>query len=445
VLDSTVAVLHEGFEAALVLGLTLAALRRRDLERRLVVGAVAGLFVGFAADALRDAVGASEEIADGTVFVAAFATTVAAAVGLLAPRRGVGAALFAFAFVAAFRVGDVAGEVFSATTLTTDGLLASVGALFALVAAAGCTALVRRASVVVDGRRARAAALGVLALFALRLAANVVHEFSEAGLVPASQRTMAVLGPTVRAGGLFLAAMSLVALPLWFGALRQALPSLSDRSPAARLVLATARRDRIGRRLAAALFAATILASSAVSIAQLIPRTVVPPERVEPRGDVVAIALARLDDGALHRLALADGDGLVRFLAIKTADGKVRTALDACEICGSLGYVQEDGQLICLNCDAEINPTTIGVRGGCNPIPLASEIVDGEVLVKCADLRAAAHLFADAPALDRTCAVCGMKIAADAAPERVDGKTIYVCSMARCRELFHRDAAAYAK
>ena len=65
---------------------------------------------------------------------------------------------------------------------------------------------------------------------------------------------------------------------------------------------------------------------------------------------------------------------------------KIATALDACEICGSQGYVQESPAIICLNCSADINPGTIGESGGCNPIQLHSIQKDGTILIREQDL-----------------------------------------------------------
>lgn len=107
-------------------------------------------------------------------------------------------------------------------------------------------------------------------------------------------------------------------------------------------------------------------------------RRLSPPEVVKgDETDEVRIPLTVVMDGNLHRYIL-EGSG-IRFIVLKTDIG-VAAAFDACEICGTQGYVQEGGAVICLNCSADINSATIGQGGGCNPVPLASK-VEGDSLV----------------------------------------------------------------
>jgi len=48
---------------------------------------------------------------------------------------------------------------------------------------------------------------------------------------------------------------------------------------------------------------------------------------------------------------------------------------------------------VCKNCAAPINPQSVGMAGGCNPIPLAAEVTSDSVIIKEADLAARARLF----------------------------------------------------
>jgi len=67
----------------------------------------------------------------------------------------------------------------------------------------------------------------------------------------------------------------------------------------------------------------------------------------------------------------------------------VGTALDACSICPPVGFYQDGANVICDNCNAPIEMTTIGTPGGCNPMPLASSVVGGELSVSVSDLNPA--------------------------------------------------------
>ncbi|HJZ13150.1 MAG TPA: Fe-S-containing protein, partial [Acidobacteriota bacterium] len=74
-------------------------------------------------------------------------------------------------------------------------------------------------------------------------------------------------------------------------------------------------------------------------------------------------------------------------LAMKLDDETIGIVFDACEICGSQGYIQESGAVICLNCDADINPATFKKGGGCNPIPLSSKIEGDHIVIRVEDLK----------------------------------------------------------
>ena len=90
--------------------------------------------------------------------------------------------------------------------------------------------------------------------------------------------------------------------------------------------------------------------------------------------------MASVSDGNLHRYELADGGIHVRFIAIQKPDHSIATAFDACMICGTQGFYKKGPNLICRNCASEIITSTVGTKGGCNPIPLTSH-VDGSTLV----------------------------------------------------------------
>jgi len=94
----------------------------------------------------------------------------------------------------------------------------------------------------------------------------------------------------------------------------------------------------------------------------------------------VRIPVNLVSDGLLHRFELNDDGTSVRFIVIEKADHTLATAFDACAICGTQGYYQKGPEVICRNCASAIVISTIGVGGGCNPIPLKSH-VDGATLV----------------------------------------------------------------
>ena len=66
---------------------------------------------------------------------------------------------------------------------------------------------------------------------------------------------------------------------------------------------------------------------------------------------------------------------------------------DACEVCGNAGYYERGSQVVCKRCDVVMNINTIGFKGGCNPIPLAYEVGDGNLVFRLEDLLAGEKEF----------------------------------------------------
>ena len=95
----------------------------------------------------------------------------------------------------------------------------------------------------------------------------------------------------------------------------------------------------------------------------------------------------------MHRYATKIGAVEVRFWIYQKPDGKIATLFDACEICGAVGFYKSSTGIVCKNCAAPINPQSVGMPGGCNPIPLQAEVTSDAVIVSEADIAAGAHYF----------------------------------------------------
>ena len=95
-----------------------------------------------------------------------------------------------------------------------------------------------------------------------------------------------------------------------------------------------------------------------------------------------------LEDGHLHRFAYETENGVnIRFIVIKKPNSKsYGIGLDACDICGETGYYEKDGQVVCKLCDVVMNISTIGCKGGCNPIVIPYEIKNGQIIVPISGL-----------------------------------------------------------
>lgn len=104
---------------------------------------------------------------------------------------------------------------------------------------------------------------------------------------------------------------------------------------------------------------------------------------------LIVIPLTQVNDGNLHRYGFQASDGtLIRFIVIKKSENAYGVGFDACDICGASGYYQRGNQVVCILCDVVMNIATIGFSGGCNPVPLKYEIIDGNMVIRTAHLEA---------------------------------------------------------
>jgi high-affinity iron transporter len=108
---------------------------------------------------------------------------------------------------------------------------------------------------------------------------------------------------------------------------------------------------------------------------------------------VGSIPVSSVSDGDLHRYVAREGGTDIRFWLYKKPDGNIAAVLDACTICGALGFKKDGRGFVCKNCSAPINPQTVGTPGGCNPVPLKSTITGDTVVIQEAELMAHSWLF----------------------------------------------------
>ena len=130
------------------------------------------------------------------------------------------------------------------------------------------------------------------------------------------------------------------------------------------------------------------------------PVKISPPVMLTPdAAGVIKIGVDQVKDGKLHRFALVTDDGhVVRFFLIDKSMGqgvKLGVVYDACMLCGDMGYIQENNEVICIACNVRIFLPSIGKAGGCNPIPLEHVIEAGQVVLSVADLDKGARYFTE--------------------------------------------------
>jgi len=107
--------------------------------------------------------------------------------------------------------------------------------------------------------------------------------------------------------------------------------------------------------------------------------------------------LATFNDGAPKYYSYDAPSGKkVKFFVLKSSDGVVRAAFDACDVCfqSKKGYRQEGNFMVCNNCGQRFVSTKINeIRGGCNPAPLDRTVAGDKLVIAVADILTGARYF----------------------------------------------------
>lgn len=415
--EALVVTLREGVEAALVVGIIIAFLKKEGYERYL--GAV---WAGIGTATVASLAGAwalynwavNEEAFEGVLYLGSavivgsmmvwmwrhshsISGEMKGSLSRILSREKTGsvaAGLFFFTFLMVFREGVETVLFLSALSLTTSGLMAITGVLIGLAVAVAFGVFFVRGSLRIDlGRFFKITGIA-LGIFVIQLLINGYHELAEAGWLPANERTMATIGPLVQNEFFFIAAVLL--LPL----LMLLVPGRQQEEPAAegaagRLERARGQRQARARMLGATLGIIILAALGFGFVYARPPATLSPATPVAPGADgAVRIPLSTFEGTALHRFAITIDGQPVRFIAVPIEEGgEIVTAFDACEICGDRGYYQEGPNVTCLHCGSAIFTPSIGQAGGCNPIPLPSKVQGDQLVLQAADLAAGAGVF----------------------------------------------------
>jgi uncharacterized membrane protein len=113
---------------------------------------------------------------------------------------------------------------------------------------------------------------------------------------------------------------------------------------------------------------------------------------ITPVNGKIEIPVAGISDGKAHHYQVKSEDGtMVTFFVLKSADGVLRAAIDACDVCfrSGLGYYQEGDNMVCKNCGQKFASNKINViKGGCNPAPLNRTIAGDKLVINMQDVNA---------------------------------------------------------
>jgi high-affinity iron transporter len=415
VLSALLVALREGVEAALVVGIVLVYLNRtgrRALTRYVWGGVALAAGASFAAAILLERWKVSEDGFEGLLMLLASALVVTMIVWMnrvarslkkhiesrvetyaQQSTRAAGLGIGFFVFLMVLREGAELVLILRAVELSSAGVEVWIGTLLGIGIAVAVGLFFFQGTLKIPLHRFFAATSAILMVVAFQLALTGLHELSEAMWLPSSKTEMATIGPIVRNEVFFfiviLGAAALVVLREWFGS--KAPVAEQAANPAERRKLQWEFRRRRGWSFAAAALCIVVVLTLTAEF--VYARAVNAPVRATAlvaQNGQVRIPLSQLMDSSLHYYTSEVNQADIRFLVIHKSGGDYAAALDACQICGPVGYRQEGQNVICRNCGAAIYIPSIGQSGGCNPIAVKSRVENGEVVVDLSALADAA-------------------------------------------------------
>ena len=413
-LQTLIITLREGVEAALVIAIAIAYLRkigRTDLLPTVHRAFGSAVIASFAFAWVLSRLGLGEDAYEGwTLLVSAvFVFSMVLwmnrhAKGMkgeietqLQQRSGIGGrwGIFTFVFLMVFREGVETVLMLTAVKFDTSGVLDIAGVALGLGLAVLFGVSFIRGTIRIDLRRFFRMTTVILMVIVVQLAITGLHELSESQVLPASRQEMALIGPIVsNEVFFFVAILALAGVMLLMEYRNRKAPVLDGLEGAAlRKARWSAHRERVWMTascLATGVFilsitAEFIYAKSTTELSAAAPVSLV--------NGQVRIPVASVSDGLLHRFAIDEAGVHVRFIVIRRPDQSLVAAFDACQICGNQGYYQKGPNVICKNCASAIFIPSIGSNGGCNPIPIASQVEGDQLVIQRDKLVPGAKIF----------------------------------------------------
>jgi uncharacterized membrane protein len=151
-------------------------------------------------------------------------------------------------------------------------------------------------------------------------------------------------------------------------------------------------REHVAKRT----FVLTLMVIGIAAVTSLIPASAfawnfsVPAQEVKPVNGVFTFPAAAFEDGKARYFEYKPAPNQrIRFFVVKSTDGIIRAAFDACEKCyrAKKGYVQEGNDMVCINCGLKFRTDKVNVvTGGCNPSALKRTTKDGQVIIAVQDV-----------------------------------------------------------
>jgi uncharacterized membrane protein len=174
-------------------------------------------------------------------------------------------------------------------------------------------------------------------------------------------------------------------------------PTQDARSAKKAAVLGTAGKNNTVKILT---FAAIILVIGGLFLVKNLKggngATIATSTAVASADGTVAYPTDMFADGKARYFEYANGDRTIRYFILKSSDGIIRAAFDACDVCwpAGKGYYQEGDVMVCRNCGRRFASVLVNeVQGGCNPAPLKRDLNGSNLVISVKDILEGGQYF----------------------------------------------------
>lgn len=103
----------------------------------------------------------------------------------------------------------------------------------------------------------------------------------------------------------------------------------------------------------------------------------------------VTYPVSLFDDNKARHYVYKGNDVTIKYFILKSSDGIIRAAFDACDVCwpAGKGYYQDGDFMVCRNCGRRFASVLVNVvQGGCNPAPLKRRIEGDQLVIHINDI-----------------------------------------------------------
>ena len=110
----------------------------------------------------------------------------------------------------------------------------------------------------------------------------------------------------------------------------------------------------------------------------------------------VVYPVGHFDDGKARHYEYKTAELTIKYFIIKSSDGIIRAAFDACDVCwrAGKGYLQQGDAMVCRNCGRKFASVLVNeVKGGCNPAPLTRTVEGDQLIIKVKDILEGKEFF----------------------------------------------------